>query len=167
MLRNNLLHEMPRQQVFWEARRSRLRWPAHCKASCSQPAAGAEVPKNRTLAGKRMASSPQAKAALCGPRSSVRVVVQIISRIRSGEQPEFIMCWNNCFRLPICHGAEFATSPYGAHRASHPPGPKAVHTRMRRRNANHKSRGQHYTANHESHASTNPKSEEAERPDPR
>ena len=41
-----------------------------------------------------------------------RTVVQIISRIRSGEQPEFVTCWNNCFRLPICHGAEFATSVY-------------------------------------------------------
>jgi hypothetical protein len=39
----------------------------------------------------------------------IRVVVQIISRICSGEQPEFVTRWNNCFRLPICHGAEFAT----------------------------------------------------------
>ena len=45
-------------------------------------------------------------------RPSVRVVVQIISRIRSGKQPEYCHVLDNCLRLPISHGAEFATSVY-------------------------------------------------------
>jgi hypothetical protein len=38
-------------------------------------------------------------------RPSVRVVVQIISRIRSGKQPEFVTCW-----IIVC-GCRFLTAP--------------------------------------------------------
>ena len=38
-------------------------------------------------------------------RPSVHVVVQIISRIRSGKQPEFVTCW-----IIVC-GCRFLTAP--------------------------------------------------------